>query len=55
MKDCVNCFPDWNNGRGSKVRPFFGRVIILDEGALISWKWWKNMKKYEFDPNTPGL
>ena len=46
-RDCVNWYPDWLNGRGTKVRPFFGHVVILEEGCMIDFAWWKHLEKYD--------
>ena len=46
MKDCVNFCPDYREKDGSignKVKPFFGMVFDIEEGAAIDKKWWKHI------------
>lgn len=48
--DCVWYIPDYWGGKGTKVRTFFGLTVIVEEGAMFSYFWWKhlhNWKKFE--------
>ena len=54
LKECINLIPDYyhkerGSAMGDKVKPFFGWVIIIDEGAMPNWKWWQCLKKYKYD------
>lgn len=50
MSECINYIPDYRNkdgGYGEKLKPFLGHIIDLEEGAMVSWNWWKHLKKYK--------
>lgn len=52
QKDCINYIPDYYSltkgpGMGTKVSPFLGFVLIVKEGDVMNWMWWKHLKKYE--------
>lgn len=45
MAKCENYYPDYDNMRGTKVRPFLSYVFLPDEGELMRINWWKNIKR----------
>lgn len=54
MKDCINYYPDFCHkergyAMGSKVKPFLGYVLVVEEGAVTHYKWWQYLKKYQYD------
>lgn len=30
------------------LKPLWGMVLVREEGELLSWKWWKKLKKYKY-------
>lgn len=44
-QDCEHYYPDWQNGRGTKVRPFLGYVFIINEGEAMTLAWWKYLER----------
>lgn len=45
MKDCEFYYPDWQDGNGTKVKAFFGHVLIKPKGEEMSYDWWKYLRK----------
>lgn len=50
LRNCTCCIPDWAGGRGTKVRPFLGCVLIVEEGGVMNLMWWKHLHRYQPDP-----
>ena len=53
-KDCKDYIPDYfhkerGSAMGSKVKPFLGYVMVVDEGAVTNYNWWRYLKKYKYD------
>lgn len=46
-KNCVNFYPDYMGGLGTKIKPFFGFTVVVPEGERMSLNWWRYLKKYK--------
>lgn len=44
IRDCEFLYPDWNHGYGTKVRQFFGFVLIRSQGEMLDWRWWRHLE-----------
>lgn len=51
QSECLHYIPDFYSpvhgyAQGDKVKPLFGYILMVSEGAIIKWNWWSQMVPY---------